>query len=221
MSVSAKVENGNLVDYPSSIAKNLSGGNTMDKDAFLKLLVAQMKYQDPLEPTSNTEFIAQYASFSQVEQLQNMSANLDLSRASSYVGQTVTIRTKMPNGEMREIEGKVDFVVFENNKALVSVNGVLYSASDVYAVVESEYKWAFDLATAFKNAIDGLPDINNIALSDAEVIYNLRDGFNGMSSYQQDFIANSLLIKLGEYVAKIDELKKLADAGNDDGGDPI
>jgi len=87
----AQVIDGKFVE-PADLSKNLSGGNTMDKDSFLKLLVAQMKYQDPLEPTSNTEFIAQYATFSQVEQLQNMATNMEMSRASSFVGQTVNIR---------------------------------------------------------------------------------------------------------------------------------
>jgi len=186
----------------------------MDKDAFLKLLVAQMKYQDPLEPTSNTEFIAQYASFTQVEQLQNMSANLELSRASSYVGQTVTIRTRMSNGEFREVEGKVDFVVFENNKAFVSVEGQLYNASDVYAIVEGNYKLAFDLMVAFTKAMDALPQVDNISLGDEEIIMNLRDGFNAMSGYQQGFIANSYIEKLREYTARIEELRAAAGLNN-------
>ena len=60
MGVVQKVENGKFVESNSaaSIAeekKRAQASNTLDKDAFLQLLVAQMKYQDPLEPTSNTE----------------------------------------------------------------------------------------------------------------------------------------------------------------------
>ena len=47
------------------VAEKGSGGE-MDKDAFLQLLVAQMKYQDPLEPTSNTEYVSKYATFSEL-----------------------------------------------------------------------------------------------------------------------------------------------------------
>lgn len=66
-----------------------------------------MKFQDPLEPTSNTEYIAQYATFSEVEQIQNMSKSMDLSRASSLVGQTVQITSTDDNGKETTKMGKV------------------------------------------------------------------------------------------------------------------
>ena len=53
--------------------------NQSDKDMFLELLVAQMRYQDPLNPIEGTDFTAQLAQFSSLEQLQKMSASLDAS----------------------------------------------------------------------------------------------------------------------------------------------
>ena len=54
------------------------GANTkLGKDAFLKLLVAQMQNQDPLNPQSNEEFVAQLSQFTQVEQLMDLSTQFD------------------------------------------------------------------------------------------------------------------------------------------------
>ncbi|HMN85082.1 MAG TPA: flagellar hook assembly protein FlgD [Bauldia sp.] len=72
-------------------------GPSLDYNAFLKLLIAQLKNQDPTKPTDSTEFVAQLATFSQVEQ--NIAANqkLDslltasaLTLADSVIGRTIT-----------------------------------------------------------------------------------------------------------------------------------
>ncbi|MCL2719143.1 MAG: hypothetical protein FWE14_10240 [Lachnospiraceae bacterium] len=214
MSIGAQIVDGKIVESASAVSvsgnKNATGGNTMDKDAFLKLLVTQLKYQDPLEPQTNTEFVAQYANFSTLEQMQNMSNTIEMQRASSYVGQFVTVRTRMSNGEFREVEGRVDYVVFENNRALLSIDGALYNANDVYAAIDGNYKTAFDLAAAFAKALSDLPSVDNISLGDGEMIDNLKDGFNAMSGYQQSFIANALIEKLQEYITAIDKLREAA-----------
>ena len=60
------------VDSPSSLQEERKVGSQLGKDDFLLLLVTQMKYQDPLEPTSNTEYVAQLAQFTELEYMQNM-----------------------------------------------------------------------------------------------------------------------------------------------------
>lgn len=53
-------------------------GNTQtDKEVFLKLLTAQLKYQDPLNPMDNTEFVGQLAMFSTLEQVMNINNTLE------------------------------------------------------------------------------------------------------------------------------------------------
>jgi len=54
-----------------------AASNTMGKDAFLKLLITQLQYQDPLNPADSTEFTAQLAQFSSLEQLNNVNENLN------------------------------------------------------------------------------------------------------------------------------------------------
>ena len=70
--VNAVVKDGVIQDTEkntnvSSLTKDTKKNNTdLDVNDFLQLLVAQMQYQDPLEPTDNTQYIAQMATFTQV-----------------------------------------------------------------------------------------------------------------------------------------------------------
>jgi flagellar basal-body rod modification protein FlgD len=75
---------------------------SLDKDAFLKLLVAQLSQQDPLKPTEGTEFMAQLSQFAMVEQSIAQSEKLDVlsmqmtgmasNEAAGLVGKNVTVR---------------------------------------------------------------------------------------------------------------------------------
>ena len=70
-----------------------SSKSVADQDTFLKLLVAQLKYQDPSNPADSTQFLAQTAQFTQVEklgQIADMIKGQQLIGASSLVGRTVT-----------------------------------------------------------------------------------------------------------------------------------
>jgi flagellar basal-body rod modification protein FlgD len=71
--------------------------NELDKDTFLKLLVAQLRYQDPTKPADSTQFLAQSAQFAMVEKLTDMAAGQTqllaaqlMLGASNLVGRTVT-----------------------------------------------------------------------------------------------------------------------------------
>ena len=78
-----------------------SDGSTLGKDAFLQLLVTQMKYQDPLDPQDNGEYLAQLAQFSALEQMTNVSEGL--SNVSKLVG---NIDTSVLVGQLSNMIGK-------------------------------------------------------------------------------------------------------------------
>lgn len=215
MAVSAIIEDGKVLETQSeSSIKKAASKSGMDKDAFLQLLVAQMKYQDPLEPTSNTEYIAQYATFSQVEQMQNMAATMELTRASSMVGKLVEVETTDASGNSKSIQGRVEYVAYENGKAYVSINGQTYAADDVVAVVDETYQTALDLAISFARAMNQLPSLEHLTLKDKEAVETLQKGFNSMSSYQQSFIPEEYIKKLQKYV---EQMAKLVEASEDKG----
>lgn len=218
MALVAPVENGKVVETTSQSSlkeATKTGNDSMDKEAFLQLLVAQMKYQDPLQPTSNTEYISQYAQFSQVEQMQNMAASMDLQRASSLVGQEVYIKTTTSSGETKLLQGKVDYVVYENNKAYLSINEQLYSLDDLYSVEDAEYLVAYNKAYDFNVALNKLPGINGIDLTYASEIDELEKIYNEMTDYEKSFVAEDVVERLNEYVAKLKEVRLAAEeSGN-------
>jgi len=78
-------------------ADEASGGSVLGKDDFLQLLVTQMTNQDPLEPMSDTEYIAQLAQFSSLEQLQNLNTNMEAGLNWDYL-QLQTINNTMATG---------------------------------------------------------------------------------------------------------------------------
>jgi flagellar basal-body rod modification protein FlgD len=80
-----------------------TAGSALGKDAFLQLLVTQLKNQDPLSPTDNTQFVSQMAQFSSLESMQNLNTTVDslattyqssqALQASSLVGRSVVVAT--------------------------------------------------------------------------------------------------------------------------------
>lgn len=214
MALMAPVQNGQIVETESQKSlkkKQTAEKNSMDKDAFLQLLVAQMQYQDPLEPTSNTEFVSQYAQFSQVEQMQNMAATSELARATSLVGDYVYVKTTGSDGEPDYVYGKVDYVAFENNKAYVSIEESLYSIDDVDTVVDLEYKDAYDKAYDFTARLNKLPNPTRVDMSNAEEIDELEKIYNEMNDYEKSFIASDTVKKLNKYVERIKEIRAAAE----------
>lgn len=136
------IKDGKVVETKSSSSEKSTekkNGSKMDKDSFLQLLVTQMKYQDPLNPSSNTEYVAQLATFSQLEQLQNLSSAATTSQAFNLVGKTVDVTTENATGNTSTITGKVDYVVVTNGESKLSINGNLYSIDQLATVLDSNY----------------------------------------------------------------------------------
>lgn len=221
MGVVQEVKDGKFVESNSAASlaeankKKRTGNDSLDKDAFLQLLVAQMKYQDPLEPTSNTEYISQFATFSELEQMQNMSASMDLFRASSLVGQTVLLKVTDSEGRTTNVQGNVDYVVYEKDKAYLSVNGELYSMDDLDTVADPVYLEAYKLAVDWLNIYNKLPEIEKLTIADRENVEKLDEMYKGMNDYQKNFLKDEEVDTLKKYVKKMETLVAAAEANKD------
>ena len=99
--------NGNLVATGSAQA--------LGKDEFLQLLVTQMTHQDPLEPMDDTEFIAELAQFSSLEQMQNMNELLEESLNWDYLQMQTTNNTNATSLIGREIQATFSSVYLDND----------------------------------------------------------------------------------------------------------
>ncbi|HML43034.1 MAG: flagellar hook assembly protein FlgD [Hyphomicrobium zavarzinii] len=120
----------------TSSSSSTSGTSTLGYDAFLKLLTAQMKFQDPTKPMDSTQFVAQLASFSNVEQAMKTNTKLDslitslaLNQADGLIGKTVTSADGSVSGKVASVRivstGAV--AVLESGKEIVMEAGVKVS----------------------------------------------------------------------------------------------
>lgn len=213
MALIASVENGKIVDNTSSTTETKST-NDLGYDEFLQLLCAEMQYQDPLEPTSNTEYVAQLATFSQMESMLNMQNTMEANSANSLVGKYVIVKsTSSTTGETTAEAGFVDYVQYENNTPYLSINGKLYSYADVYEVADTDYMEAVALGEAFTSSVNKLPDVSKLTLAYQEDVENLATVYESLTSYQKSYISSDALKKYSELVSAMKQM--VANAKND------
>lgn len=110
-----------------------STADLVNSETFLGLLVAEMTNQDPLEPTSNTEFVTQMAQFTSLQYAQDSSTYAQANYAASLVGKTVTA-SKMEGAEHVTETGVVENVVKNGNTYNVSINGKSFDISKITSV---------------------------------------------------------------------------------------
>lgn len=130
---------------PSNTDKKRNTGSNMDADAFLKLLATQMQYQDPLEPVSNTDFVAQMAQFNSLQRLGDISNSMDSLKAFGLIGKTISYSTTDKNGKQTTEYGTVQTAFTKDGKSYVTVNGKEVSLDKVQEVADSGSKPIGDL----------------------------------------------------------------------------
>lgn len=121
------------VQQSSSNSANKPG--QIGKDQFLQLMVTQLKYQDPLNPTDNQQFLAQMAQFSALEQMQNLNTSFTTSKALGLVGKYVE-GTISQNGSSQDVKGDVESVRISGSNAYALINGIEVPMDSISMVKE-------------------------------------------------------------------------------------
>lgn len=121
----------------STTGNKTTGSSTLDVDEFLQLLVAEMQYQDPLEPTDNTQYMAQLATFTQVEATTQMQISAEKDMASNLVGKTVIMSTEL--NSYGYVAGKVNYWENIDGTIYLGIGDKLYDIADLETVMDDDY----------------------------------------------------------------------------------
>ena len=140
---------GGLLAQITGASTTAESTNAMDKDTFLQLLVAQLRYQDPMNPTDSTQFLAQSAQFTALEKMeavadqtkQAVAAQMAFG-ASSLVGRAVTY----VDASGTSVTGTVDAVQFKTEGPVLTVGDDEVALGDVKTVAEGRTRTADDPA---------------------------------------------------------------------------
>lgn len=129
--------------------------STLDKEAFLMLLIEQLKNQDPMNPQDSTEFISQMSQFSILEQLTNLNDTMSelvktqkVVEATGLLGQQVNVAT-----DDGTVSGEVEKVTFSENGILVYVDGIGYDPENVTEISGSESPVQNEQLTQLNNTV--------------------------------------------------------------------
>jgi flagellar basal-body rod modification protein FlgD len=108
---------------------------TLGKDDFLRLLVTQLKYQDPLKPSDQSQFMSQMAQFSTVEGINNLQSQLATSQAFGLIGKDVTYLTGDGTDAAPTVaSGTVDSISIVDGKVSVNVGDAKIGFDDIVQV---------------------------------------------------------------------------------------
>jgi flagellar basal-body rod modification protein FlgD len=135
----------------NGLSTKVTSASSKDKDMFLQLLVAQMKYQDPTSPADSTQFLTQSAQFTNLEKMENLSNQMGLMLssqmafgASSLVGRSVSYT--LPDGTSGA--GTVSGVDFGADGPVLSVGDVDVPISNILSVTDGSTSPATPASTA-------------------------------------------------------------------------
>lgn len=119
-----------------------SENSNLGKEDFLKLLCAQLSNQDPLDPMSNDQFIAQMATFSQLEQMTNLNSNFESFMQGQYLANYATLMgksvTALSADGQSTVNGIVKSVAVEDGQTVITLNNTTVPVKNVLKIEEAQ-----------------------------------------------------------------------------------
>jgi flagellar basal-body rod modification protein FlgD len=112
-------------------------GGEMGKDEFLRMLVTEMKNQDPLNPVDNKEMIAQLAQFSSLEQMKNVSAQVEGLRQETGLASAIGLTHQPVSAELKDggtVTGVVSRVLWKEGKLILQINDQEYPTTNIVSL---------------------------------------------------------------------------------------
>jgi flagellar basal-body rod modification protein FlgD len=144
MDYSVQAQNSSSAQNQAASSSANKTASSLGKDEFLKLLMTQLKYQDPMSPMDDKSFIAQMAQFNTLEQQVQLNDTLtknqgfeQLSAASNLIGKTVNIQTKDKDDQVVSTTGMVQQLKRDSDGVKVMVNNTFYDVNDVFEVANA------------------------------------------------------------------------------------
>ena len=185
----------------STSSTTKSSTSSLGKDDFLKILVAQLQNQDPLNPMDNTQFISQMAQFSSLEQMQSLNQTLTLSQAYNMVGKTISVTGNVANdGSQTTITGQVDSIVNSGGIAYLVVGDMKIPYGSDMTVLASQDKPHYTQEILQASGIIG----KQVSISDS----NSNTGTNEIITG----IVKKILVKEGQIIINVNDKEyKLSD----------
>lgn len=211
--------NGNIYGGQSTDrgTKIIQPGQDMDKNAFLRILAAQMSNQDPSEPQDGTEYVSQFAQFAAMEQMSNLNNTMTQFASQSLIGKGVMLNNYDSNGNI--ITGVVRSVSQSGSKVLIGVEYLNEKGESV--IGEFENKNIANVIDVQDNRLDYINNNTTMLVGSAMIDKNIEFLVESGSSSTEDstpkyetmngivksVVVEDYLIKLKVKVDDSDELK--------------
>lgn len=121
---------------PSSTSK--TGNAQVNMETFLKLLVAQLKYQDPMNPQSDTQFLGQLAQMTSLEQMQSLNSAFSSVKAYNLVGKLANaVVADKDTGENKNVCGVIDSIVNKSGTYYAMIGQDIIDLGSIQQVFDS------------------------------------------------------------------------------------